>query len=63
VRDIRNDHEKKTGIIRIRTWNTRSWNTRDQEITAELQRCKIEICAINEMKKKEKYLFHITGIY
>jgi len=45
---------KKNGIIRIGIWNIRSWNMRNQEITAELQRCKIEICAINEMKKKGK---------
>jgi len=46
MQEIGNDHGKKTGI-RIRTWNIR-----DQEITMELQRCKIDICAINETKKK-----------
>lgn len=50
----RNTSWKKRNIIRIATWNIKSWNNRDQELIEELKQKKIDICAIQETKKKGK---------
>ncbi|KAF5300633.1 hypothetical protein FQA39_LY11094 [Lamprigera yunnana] len=45
---------RKTQTLRIFIWNIRPWTSRDQKIIMELKKHHIDICAINETKKKGK---------
>ncbi|XP_030754777.1 craniofacial development protein 2-like [Sitophilus oryzae] len=45
---------KKKCILRFATWNIKSFNNKDQETLKELKDNKIDICALQEMKKKGK---------
>lgn len=43
---------KKKNILRLATWNIRALNNKDQELIEELKHSNIEICALQETKKK-----------
>ncbi|XP_057667223.1 craniofacial development protein 2-like [Diorhabda carinulata] len=45
---------KTKNILRIATWNIKSLNTREQELTKELMDAKVDICALQETRKKGK---------
>ncbi|XP_030754956.1 craniofacial development protein 2-like [Sitophilus oryzae] len=45
--------EKKC-ILRFATWNIKSFNNKDQETLKELKDNKVDICALQETKKKGK---------
>lgn len=49
---IRKRNWRKENISRIATWNIKSLNNRDQEIIEELKERKIDLCALQETKKK-----------
>lgn len=49
---IRKKRLWKSQKLRIGSWNITSWNSRDQEIIMELNKHKIEICALSELKKR-----------
>lgn len=45
---------KKKDMLRFATWNIKSLNGRDQEVLQELKDHNIDICAVQETKKKGK---------
>ncbi|KAL3288948.1 hypothetical protein HHI36_003392 [Cryptolaemus montrouzieri] len=45
---------KRKNLLRVATWNIKSLNNRDHEILKELNDNKIDICALQETKKKGK---------
>lgn len=45
---------KKKCIMRFATWNIKSFNNKDQETLKELKDNKIDVCALQETKKKGK---------
>ncbi|XP_030762014.1 uncharacterized protein LOC115886850 [Sitophilus oryzae] len=60
---------KKKCILRFATWNIKSFNNKDQETLKELKDNKIDICALQETKKKgegqlqyDDYLVIYSGV-
>lgn len=61
--------KKKREIMRIATWNIKTLNNKDQEVEKELRDKRIDICALQETKKKGKgqmwlgeYLLIYSGV-
>ncbi|XP_044766150.1 craniofacial development protein 2-like [Coccinella septempunctata] len=60
---------RKRNIMRMATWNVKTLNNRDQEVVKELEDKNIDICALQETKKKGKgqmwlgeYLLIYSGV-
>ncbi|XP_044749780.1 uncharacterized protein LOC123310377 [Coccinella septempunctata] len=46
--------KRKQSVIRLGSWNVTSWTNKDYEIILEIEKNKIDICALSETKKKSK---------
>ncbi|XP_060517725.1 uncharacterized protein LOC132696713 [Cylas formicarius] len=44
----------KRKITRVACWNVTSWNGRDQKVLIEMEKHKIDICELSEIKRKGK---------
>lgn len=67
IRVRRRELMRKTQL-RLATWNVDSWNTRNQDVMMEIAEKNIDICSIQETKKKGKgsqlidnYIFIYSG--
>lgn len=61
--------KRKQNIIRLGSWNITSWTNKDYEIIMEMEKNRIDICALSETKKKGKgnqryqnYILFYSGV-
>ncbi|XP_056647272.1 craniofacial development protein 2-like [Diorhabda sublineata] len=59
----------KENIVRLGSWNITSWSNKDYEVVVEIEKNKIDFCALSETKKKgngsqryQNYILFYSGV-